>query len=121
MPMEDDDMAVITYKVLRYASDVAKRGAIPTVEGAYALADKPHPNYWAMVMDSIGDQGLMKGIVVTEYMDRQRLVKEGPIYLTLKGETFLRENDTMKKAKEFLGSAFELALKTLVISLGVPL
>lgn len=110
------DMSEIAYGILSYASDCARRGAVPTVEQAYALADCPAPSYWCMVIDSMLDMGLIKGPTVDEYINGDRAVKDGPLYITLGGEQYLQNNSEMKKAKKALGVVFAKALEKAVIA-----
>ncbi len=116
---EADDMSVITYKVLAYMSDCAKRGAWPTVEGAYALVGKPFQIYWSMVIESMLDKNLIKGAQVNEYMDGSCVVSGDRLKLTLDGEQYLNENATMQKVKRALGVAFKKSLE-LAVAAAMP-
>ena len=117
---EAEDMSVITCKVLVYVSDCAKRGAYPTVEGAYAIAGKPFQSYWSMVIESMLDKNLIKGEQVNEYMDGSRVVTGDRLRLTLDGEQYLNENAIMQKVKKALGAAFKKSLEFAVAAAMPP-
>ena len=114
--MAKDDMDVIIYKILRYMYECMKAGHKPAMEDMCCnckLFDIPE-RYWESIIRELIDAGYVRGITY-------RITKSGPLInmtddvsITLDGVHFLEENSRMAKAKQFLGSAFEIVLDTVL-------
>ncbi|NGM17727.1 hypothetical protein GMI70_06945 [Eggerthellaceae bacterium zg-893] len=112
--MASDDFEVMAYKVLAYLDQCMKDGVTPNIGKAQELA-KANLTYWAAIVSSLIDDGLIRGASVEHYYDTTTEVSAGPDFaLTIKGAAFLRENSGMAKARKFLGKAFEPVLKAAV-------
>lgn len=114
--MAKDDMDVIIYKILRYMYECMKAGRKPALEDMCCnckLFNIPE-RYWSSIMRELIAAGYVRGITY-------RMTKSGPLIdmmddvsITLDGVHFLEENSRMAKARQFLGSAFEIVLDTVL-------
>ncbi len=112
--MAHDDFDVIVYKVLAYMMACVKKGVYPNIDVAKDAAGC-NDVYWAMVIESMLDDGLIRNATVKSYYDGTTDVSAGQDFgITQKGARYLKENSKMEEAKRFLGTAFEKALPTLI-------
>lgn len=118
--MSNDDMRVIIYKILTYLYECMKQGKKPSFDLMKAesqLLHIPQP-YWYDVLEEMIDAGYIKGIRRYSNIIESGWEDEG-IRITLKGVEFLEEDSAMKRAKDFLGDAFQQAVKAMVLNLAV--
>ena len=114
--MAKDDMDVIIYKILRYLYECMKNGRKPVMEDICCkckLFDIPY-RYWCSIIRELMDKNLVRGF-------RYTVVKGDPLIdiwddasITMDGVHFLEENSGMAKARQLLGSAFEIVLDTVL-------
>ncbi len=103
--MASDDFDVIQFKVLTYLYQCIKGGVNPSPEQAQAFA-KVNPVYWSAVLGDLRDHGYVKADRLA-FVDGERYSN---IRITSEGVEFLRESPRMRRAREFLGSAFDAVL-----------
>lgn len=107
--MAHDDFDVIQFKVLAYLYQCIKDGVEPSPEQAQAFA-KVNPVYWSAVLGDLRDHGYVKADRLA-FVDGERYSN---IRITSEGVEFLRESPKMRRAREFLGSAFDAVLRVAV-------
>lgn len=103
--MAADDFDVIVYKVLSYLYQSIKDGVKPSAAKAQEIA-KVNPVYWNAVISDLTDRGLVKANIV-RMLDS---TSYGDVRITSAGVDYLSESPKMRKVKEFLGAAFDVAL-----------
>ena len=112
--MAHDDFDVIVYKVLAYIMACAKADTVPRIDKAKEIAGCGDV-YWAMVIGSMLDDGLIMGASVDSYYDGTTDVSATPRFgITQSGARYLRENSKMAEVARFLGSAFQSVLQVAV-------
>lgn len=112
--MAHDDMPVVSYRILRYLDACNKRGVRPTLAQAESAACVSSQGYFASVVRSLADEGLVSGLEVRDYIDGTSGVVAREPRLTLRGATYLSDNSAMAKAAQAAGPAFEAAVSALV-------
>lgn len=104
--MASDDFDVIAKKALSYIMARAKADVVPSVAKAKEVAGCGNV-YWAMVVGSMLDDGLIKGACVDSCYDGTTDVSGSPAFgITQKGARYLKDNSAMREAGRFLGKAF---------------
>ena len=103
-----DDYFVIAYRILSTLYEFFKSGerADCALFGAEALGI--NKGYWRNVIESLYDEGYIKGIEIIEGSQKAIGIKVIDIKITQKGILFLQENSAMAKAKEVLKTAKEI-------------
>lgn len=114
--MAKDDYHVIVYKILAYFYGCLKSGKTPRRED-YApeceMFSIPE-SYWAQIMRELIENGYLRDIIVVPRAQGIG-IKAGPTAaITMKGVEFLENNSGLRKAKEFLGKAFEVVLAQII-------
>lgn len=114
--MAYNDIDVILYKILRYISECMKAGVPIDFE---QLQAKSHylsipESYARQVLHIAVTNGLIEGLRRIDTKDFNGYVQNGEIILTLAGNDYLRDNNGMRKAREFLGETFESLLYGIV-------
>ncbi|MBY4797901.1 YjcQ family protein [Collinsella sp. AGMB00827] len=90
------------------------KGGVEPVEELAEKAAGVSDRYFATVLTSLADDGLVSGISVTDYIDGSTGVIFRETRLTLAGAEYLSENAMMAKARKLAGTAFEAAVASLV-------
>ncbi|RGM70765.1 hypothetical protein DXB98_09305 [Collinsella sp. OM07-12] len=103
--MAADDFDVVVFKVLSYLYQCIKDGVEPNPAKAQELA-KINPVYWRAVVSDLIDRKLVVATVLkttgeTLYYD---------LRITSAGVDYLNESPKMRKVKEFLGTALDVAI-----------
>lgn len=103
--MAADDFDVVVFKVLAYLYQCIKDGVEPNPAKAQEFA-KINPVYWRAVISDLVDRKLIAATVLktmgeTRYYD---------LRITSAGVDYLTESPKMRKAKEFLGAALDVAV-----------
>ena len=114
--MKKNDMEVIVYKILCYLYAKMKKGARPEFEEMCWNSKLFHipENYWKQIISELIDKKYVKGFSYTHTKDGLIVDIDENASITLEGREYLVNNSGMHKAKEFLGSAFEILLSQLV-------
>ena len=110
--MSASDFSVVSYKVLAFLYQCIKDGVKPTYEKAEEITEVNRV-YWETVLSDLVDRGFVKANVIKP-SDSTRY---GDVRITSDGVDYLEENPKMRKAKEFLGSAFDVALHVAIEAL----
>ena len=114
--MAKDDMRVIMYKILKYLYGCMKIGKRPALEDMCCkstLFQIPE-EYWEQVIAELSEAGYVKGFICTMAKDGLAVTMTDSARITLAGVDFLEENGNMAKVRQFLGSAFEIVLETVL-------
>lgn len=109
--MVNNDFEVIAYKLLAYVDACLKADVEPNIEKARELC-KCSKTYFYIVMQSLKDKDLIKCDMFRDFDGNVIAIMN--LTLTLDGASYLRENSTMKRVCEFLGSAFKGVLDVAV-------
>lgn len=113
--MAQNDMEVIIYKILRYLYDSMKAGKRPREEDfccSCRMFNIP-PVYWNQIIIEMSENGLIKGILITETKDGA-LIDASGARITMAGSQYLKENSGMRKAAAVAGTAFEYILEAII-------
>lgn len=86
--MAKDDMRVIMYKIPE--------------------------EYWKQIIAELSEAGYVKGFIYTMTKDGLAVTMTDSASITLAGVELLEENGSMAKVRQFLGSAFEIVLETIL-------
>ena len=114
--MAKNDMEVIMYKLLAFIYRCTQEGVELRLEDFCCrsqLFDIPE-SYWFDIVEEAINKGYIKGLKICSAKQGSVVLPVGHVAITLDGVTFLHENSRMKKAKEFLGQAFEIVLENIV-------
>lgn len=103
-----DDYFVIAYRILSTLYEFFKSGERADVATFGPDALGINSGYWLNVMESLYDEGHIKGIEVIASVNRDIGVKIIDIKITQKGILFLQENSAIAKAKGALKTAKEI-------------
>ena len=106
--MSKDDYFVIAYRILSYFYQCLKDGLIPSSDYISSDALKINPKYFINIMQSLQDEGYIKGIAFLCFIGAPVEIRFVEPKITQAGIEFLQENKMMKKAVE------ALALKDIV-------
>ena len=107
--MAADDFDVVVFKVLSYLYQCIKDGVEPNPDKAQEFA-RINPVYWHAVVSDLVDRKLAAETTVkllgkTQYHD---------LRITSAGVDYLSESPKMRKVKDFLGSALDVAVHVAV-------
>ena len=110
--MAKDDMDVIIYKILRYMYECMKQGRKPMLEDIChdCMLFKIPKSYWDNIIVELINAGYVRGFMHRDSKDGLVITMTDSAAITLDGVHFLEENNRMAKAKQFLGTGFEIAL-----------
>lgn len=120
--MANNDMEVIMYKILKYLYCSMIHGVKPLEEdfccNGRIFGHGIPPYTWSCVMQELEINGYIRGLKTVETKNGS-LLDASDVIITYAGRQFLNENSGMKKAAEYLGSAFETILSGVVEALTV--
>lgn len=115
--MASDDFEVIAYKILAYLYKCLKGGKQVDIASLRELVGC-NETYFAAVVRSLQSKGLVEGFCIDGasgvVIDSPSLAAMHDPAITMDGAVYVSENSRMRKAKGFLGRAFEVALATAV-------
>ena len=100
--MEKDDYFVVAYRILAYLYACMKEGGRPDMSKVSFQALNIPERYWADVLESLSDEGYIKGVSIQGGMGDTVYVKMDKPKITLAGIQFLQENSAMARAKNAL-------------------
>ena len=100
--MAKNDYFVIVYRILTYLYEMFKAGEKPNIEMFSPDALGINNGYWTNTMESMLEEGYIKGVTMVPRIGGAPGVKISDIKITPKGIEYLQENSTMQKAKNFL-------------------
>lgn len=100
--MAKNDYFVMVYRILTYLYEMFKAGERPDIEMFSPEALGISNGYWTNIMESMSDDGYIKGIIPVPRVGGAPGVKIADIKITSKGIEYLQENSTMQKTKNFL-------------------
>ncbi|MCD8295185.1 MAG: YjcQ family protein [Clostridia bacterium] len=105
--MARNDYFVIAYRILEYLYECFKAGEKPEVEMYGPQAMEINNAYWVSLMESLSDEGYIKGICFPKTLGAGNGAKVLDLKITQKGIEFLQEDSNIEKAKAFLKNAKE--------------
>lgn len=105
--MAKNDYFVVAYRILTYLYGCFKTGEKPdtSIFGADAL--NINNSYWVNIIESLCNEGYIKGIMIVNSGGVQGVKLIEP-KITQKGIEYLTENSAMQKAKDFLKTVKEI-------------
>lgn len=106
--MAKNDYFAIAYKILAYLYECFQSGEEPDTAFYNADALDINAGYWLNVIESLYDEGYIKGVSFVSGTKRNIGIKIINIKITQSGIIFLQENTMMAKAKEALKTAKEI-------------
>lgn len=106
--MAKDDYFVIAYRILNYLYDCFKAGEKPELELFSPEALRISNGYWVNVLESLFNEGYIRGITFSEPLGGTRGAKLLDLKITQKGIEFLQENSMIAKAKKVLKTTKEI-------------
>ena len=114
--MAKDDMRVIMYKILKYLYECMKIGRRPALEDMCCRSTlfQISEEYWKQIIVELSEAGYIKGFMHTMIKDGLAVTMTDSASITLAGVELLEENGSMAKVRQFLGSAFEIVLETIL-------
>jgi len=114
--MSHDDFDVYVFKTLTYILECAKANVIPEINKAKEVSGC-NDVMWNMVLRSMYADGYITGISEVTYYDQTcDLYATGAFGITQAGAKYLKENESMKNVRKFLGEAFIKTLPTIIES-----
>lgn len=99
--MAKSDYFVVVYRILTYLYACFQAGERPDLSLFGPDALQIGPGYWTNIMESMSDDGLIKGIEVIQ-MTGSSGVKVMDLKITSAGIEYLLDNSMMEKAKRVL-------------------
>ena len=106
--MAKNDYFAIAYKILAYLYDCFQSGEEPDTDFFNADALDINAKYWLNVIESLYDEGYIKGVSFVSGTKGNIGIKIINIKITQAGIIFLQENSMIAKAKEALKTAKEI-------------
>lgn len=106
--MAKDDYFVLVYRILKYLYGCFKDGERPVKEMFGAEALGINNRYWVNIMESLSEEGYIRGVTVKVYRGGMKNLMMGDVRITEKGIEFLEDNSKMKQAVEFLKTAKDI-------------
>lgn len=100
--MAKNDYFVITYRILAYLYESFMSGEKPDTEMFGPDALKINEGYWTNVIESLYDDGYIKGVAMVSRPGGAPGVKILDLKITSAGIEYLQENSSIQKAKNFL-------------------
>lgn len=98
--MAKDDYFVIAYRILHYLYKCFMSGEAPDMDFISPDALKINPGYFVNVMESLSDEGYIKGVCFPRSIGAPIGVKFSNLKITQAGIEFLQENSSIQKAKK---------------------
>lgn len=115
--MSSDDFEVIAYKVLSYLYECLKQGKKVDAAIMRSLAGC-NEAYLGVVVKDLQSRGFVEGFhfdgLSGVIIDSPALATSSDPVITMDGAIFVKENAKMSQVKQFLGHAFEVALRTAI-------
>jgi hypothetical protein len=106
--MAKKDYFELAYKILAYLYACFQSGEAPNIKFYGAEALDINREYWLNIMESLLDEGYIKGAEVLSGANGYRALQNIDIKITLSGITFLQDNSMIAKAKDALKTAKEI-------------
>lgn len=106
--MPKNDYFEIAYKILSYLYDCFREGARADISVYGAEALSINKGYWTNVMESLADEGYIKGIEIIKSAGGRTGIANIDLKITQSGIIFLQENTSIAKAKKALKTAKEI-------------
>ena len=100
--MAKDDYFVLVYRILTYLYECFQTGEKAELDRFGADALKVSNGYWTNILESIAEDGLVKGVVVIPRLGGSPDIRVANIKITSAGIEYLQENSMMQKTKRFL-------------------
>ncbi len=99
---------VMAYRILEYLYRCFMRGDRPNIDEYGPDALGISNGYWVNMMESLSDEGFIKGICFPSELGASNGVKVLDLKITKKGIEFLQENSNISKAREMLKGIKEI-------------
>ena len=106
--MAKNDYFVIVYRILTYLYACFMSGEQPDLDMFGPDALGINNGYWANVMESIADEGYVKGVALAARFGAAPGIRLTNLKITQKGIEYLQENFKMQKAADFLKTVKEI-------------
>jgi len=115
--MTSDDFEVIAFKILSYLYRCMKNDKKVDIAALRQLAGC-NETYFGAVVRSLQSKGLVEGFNFVAFsgivIDSLSIDAMYDPMITMDGAIFVSENSRMRKAKDFAGHAFEVALSAAI-------
>ncbi len=105
--MPKNDYFLVAYKILSYLYDCFQEGTRADIAFYGAEALGINNGYWANVIESLSDEGYIKGVEIINSAGGRTGVANINIKITQSGIVFLQENTLIAKARRALKTAKE--------------
>lgn len=106
--MSKNDFFVVAYRILSYLYECFMMGEKPDLDMYSPEALKINNGYWTNVMETLSDDGYIKGITFVPRTGGAPGIKLSNPKITAKGIEYLQENSAIQKAKSFLKELKEI-------------
>lgn len=106
--MAKDDYFVLAYRILHYLYECFKAGEKADAELFGPSALGINNGYWVNLLESLTREGYITGVSFLSSFGSVQSVKIFDAKITQKGIEFLQENNSIKKAVEFLKTAKDI-------------
>lgn len=115
--MASDDFEVLAFKILSYLYRCMKSGKKVDIAALRQLVGC-NETYFGAVVRSLQSKGLVEGFDFDAFsgvvIDSPSIAAMSDPMITMDGAIFVSENSRMRKAKDFVGHAFEVALSAAI-------
>ena len=115
--MASDDFEVVAFKILSYLYRCMKSGKKVDIAALRQLVGC-NETYFGAVARSLQSKGLVEGFDFDAFsgivIDSPNIAAMSDPMITMDGAIFVSENSRMRKAKDFVGHAFEVALSVAI-------
>ncbi len=115
--MASDDFEVLAFKILSYLYRCMKNGKKVDIAALRQLVGC-NEAYFGAVVRSLQSKGYVEGFAFDGFsgvvIDSPSLAAMSDPAITMDGAIFVSENSRMRKAKDFAGHAFEVALSAAI-------
>lgn len=106
--MKKDDYFIVAYRILAYLYGCMREGKKPDLDDVSFQKLNIPERYWVDVLESMADEGFVKGISFSEWLGDAVSVKTDRPKITMAGIQFMQENTAMGRAKAFLKELKEI-------------
>lgn len=106
--MAKNDYYVVVCRILAYLYACLKSGVPPQEEEISPKKLDIEPKYWLYIIENLQNDGYITGVHIGKLLGRMPTVKMIDLQITPAGITFLQENSSVNKAKEFLKTLKEI-------------
>ena len=100
--MARDDYFVIVYAILKYLYDCLKDDRAVDFDRVSNAAYGIPFSYWCFIIESMQEQGYIKGLAIKDTKDGKMLLNSGHTQITPEGIEYLFENSLMQKVQKTL-------------------